>query len=477
MVGILTRVQAWSLVQRCLPTGRHSLRETLQDAGLKSKAERLRFREKIHERIKALGYALPDIEKMPNRPATTLAEVVTFLVARGIPSGKVVRRKPVLMVEIAPDIGRRPTLLPEIAPDVRPIRGTGRGKRNPVFAPELAPGIRPVGATGSGKGYVAIPIFFATDRQPIPDAGARTHFGGPSDPWKLTCGVCEVTIPDSHKKARLEEPFSWWIFHQKPNPKKHLTLQSVQTLADAVFFREVLRALNGSAKRDAFVFIHGYNVTFEEAALRTGQLCFDLKFRGAPIFYSWPSQGTLGGYSSDEDKAEWSFPHLQLFLDQLAARSGADRIHLIAHSMGSRVLTRALEKVAARNAGSPFTEIVLAAPDINASTFEELSATICRLGKQTTLYANSKDKALAASRKWHDSPRAGQSGRSLVVVDGVATIDATGVSSTFLGHSEFGGNRTVITDLEYLIRTSLSPDDRGLDSLTKRNRKYWYIPK
>jgi esterase/lipase superfamily enzyme len=36
--------------------------------------------------------------------------------------------------------------------------------------------------------------------------------------------------------------------------------------------------------KDAFVFIHGYNVSFEDAARRTGQFAYDLKFVGAPIF-------------------------------------------------------------------------------------------------------------------------------------------------------------------------------------------------
>ena len=44
------------------------------------------------------------------------------------------------------------------------------------------------------------------------------------------------------------------------------------------------------------VFIHGFNVPFEDAIYRTAQLAHDLDFDGAPILYSWPSRGTMLGY-------------------------------------------------------------------------------------------------------------------------------------------------------------------------------------
>jgi esterase/lipase superfamily enzyme len=39
----------------------------------------------------------------------------------------------------------------------------------------------------------------------------------------------------------------------------------------------------------AFVFIHGYNVSFDAAVKLTAQLSRDMRFPGAPILYSWAS--------------------------------------------------------------------------------------------------------------------------------------------------------------------------------------------
>ncbi|SIT51767.1 conserved hypothetical protein [Paraburkholderia piptadeniae] len=33
------------------------------------------------------------------------------------------------------------------------------------------------------------------------------------------------------------------------------------------------------------LFIHGYNVSFEDAAMRTAQMAYDLDFAGAPVFF------------------------------------------------------------------------------------------------------------------------------------------------------------------------------------------------
>jgi esterase/lipase superfamily enzyme len=63
--------------------------------------------------------------------------------------------------------------------------------------------------------------------------------------------------------------------------------------------------VNKSGKKSAFIFVHGYNVTFEDAARRTAQMSYDLSFDGAPVFYSWPSQGSLGDYLKDGSCAKF----------------------------------------------------------------------------------------------------------------------------------------------------------------------------
>ena len=98
-----------------------------------------------------------------------------------------------------------------------------------------------------------------------------------------------------------------------------------------------------SGRQDAeLLFIHGFRVSFDEAAKRTAQLSFDLRFPGVPMFYSWASAGSLGGYLADQSSVEWTVPHFQEFLWYAATELGAESIHVIAHSLGNRALIRAL---------------------------------------------------------------------------------------------------------------------------------------
>lgn len=79
-----------------------------------------------------------------------------------------------------------------------------------------------------------------------------------------------------------------------------------------------------SRARDAFVFVHGYTVSLEDAAGRTGQIAFDLNFVGAPTFYSWPSHNRISSYLEDETNINWPTPHFQKFLEALSQSCGAE---------------------------------------------------------------------------------------------------------------------------------------------------------
>jgi esterase/lipase superfamily enzyme len=93
------------------------------------------------------------------------------------------------------------------------------------------------------------------------------------------------------------------------------------------------------------IYIHGYCVSFEEAALRAAQIGSDLNLQGAMAFYSWPSKGDLTGYLADSATIDASESFIREFLLDFYRKSGAERVHIIAHSMGNRGLLRAMERI------------------------------------------------------------------------------------------------------------------------------------
>jgi esterase/lipase superfamily enzyme len=223
------------------------------------------------------------------------------------------------------------------------------------------------------------------------------------------------------------------------------------------WFRKVRDRVEEDDGRTAFVFIHGYNTTFEEAALRTAQIGYDLEFPGAPILYSWPSAGSRFAYAADEEDARWSKGHLVEFLKDIRNRAGADNVTLIAHSLGGRLLSNALEILGNSSfAGGevPFNEIVLSAPDIDADIFKtQIMPTMRKLANGRTLYASSEDWALIFARDFlrGGKPRAGDSGDQIIVMPDLETIDATDVRTDFWRHDDVS-NRSVLTDMYALVR-------------------------
>jgi esterase/lipase superfamily enzyme len=272
----------------------------------------------------------------------------------------------------------------------------------------------------------------------------------------------------------LESP-DIWHFEFKADPASHVILTAINPRGKEQFYT----GLNASMAitHEAFIFIHGYNVTFEDAARRTAQIAYDLNFQGAPIFYSWPSRGTTLGYAADEESIQLSTERIKDFIEKAAALTNAQTIHLIAHSMGNRGLTAALIEMSTElptDQRQKINQIVLAAPDINAEIFkEQIAPRIVPLGQQITLYVSSRDVALSMSKWFHSYARIGESGSNLVLISGIQTIDASNVNSDLFNHS-YPFAMSVLADIYELFRHHDFPKDRfNLEPVETATGRYW----
>ena len=118
----------------------------------------------------------------------------------------------------------------------------------------------------------------------------------------LRCGLCTVSIPRDHESGGWSASILHFEFRE--DPAKHIILQRVDPMDDAEFKREFSAAAESAAWPEALIFVHGYNVTFEDAARRTAQVAYDIKFGGVATFYSWPSNGQTLTYSWDEESVQ-----------------------------------------------------------------------------------------------------------------------------------------------------------------------------
>ncbi|MBU0499247.1 MAG: alpha/beta fold hydrolase [Gammaproteobacteria bacterium] len=319
-------------------------------------------------------------------------------------------------------------------------------------------------------------VFYATGRQPSQERNA--FFG--AERADLSYGMVDVGIPARHRVGRHEEPtllrFEWY-----PNDHEHITAQRKTPYSRDAFYYYLNKAIAQSPGGKVMIFVHGYNTKFVEAARSLGQFANDLKFSPVVLF-SWPSQGSLTGYTVDETNVEWAQSQFLELLNGIIDRTPAKDIYVVGHSMGTRLIARGMTTLASdRPSGDliRFREIVLVAPDIDSDVFRrDVAPRLARTNIHVTLYASSGDNALMASKAFHGYARAGDSGEGLVVVPGVETIDASIATGGFLGHNYFTEDPRIMEDIFSLLQSGQRADKRfALHPLDGKDGRHWVFRK
>jgi esterase/lipase superfamily enzyme len=336
------------------------------------------------------------------------------------------------------------------------------------------PALRTIGAP---RTIAEVVTWYATNRTPSGKTEPTKRYGT-HVAQKLEYGKTVVTIPTTHKPGNIELP-SIWRLEREPDPKRHFVLKDVSPLGLDVVRAEMKARLQGTSTKVVLLFVHGYNVGFPEAAMRTAQLAYDLRFDGVPLFFSWPSAAQTTAYFQDIETARLSERSFDQLLEDLAALPATD-VYVVAHSMGSRIVTEVLRsRVDRKRPTKHLSELLLAAPDINAELFRnEIAPRLAALERtRTTIYASSSDLALRASRAMHGFERVGDTSGKVFVYKDMETIDASKVSLVMraFGHSYLMDSKSVLKDLHTIVRQRLPAKMRGLVEAGKLPDVYWRL--
>jgi len=333
------------------------------------------------------------------------------------------------------------------------------------------PGI-PGGIAGANRrykqsqGFATVRVFYGTNRAPTGDLKPALFYG--KGRGELQYGYLNVTIPQIHKEAELETQPRWaeytFVLSEASMRRRYVLLDQVTPLAKDDFVRALRQQIKDSPSKDLFIFVHGFNNTFEDAARRAAQMAYDLDFDGTPILYSWPSQGFVVAYTADEAAVGISGRKLADFLETVVSQSGAQRIHVLAHSMGNRALIEAMQTYLAKRAPNErqhiFGQIVFTAPDVDRDYFIDAIDSLRGTAELVTLYASDNDHALHYSQFVHGAPRAGTAGDVIIKLAGLDTIDMSAVPADILGHSYFAANSGAIYDIFRILWRGDPPPQR-----------------
>lgn len=316
------------------------------------------------------------------------------------------------------------------------------------------------------QGFATVRVFYGTDRKPTGESKPAVFYG--RERGELQYGYLDVTIPQVHQEAELETASRWDVYTLLVGDAgmrtRYVLLDKVVPLPRDGFLAALRQQVKDAPSRDIFIFVHGFNSTFEDAARRCAQLAYDLDFDGTPMLYSWPSVGSATAYTVDENTVGESGRKMAQFLEDVVAQSGAERIHLIAHSMGNRALIEALRSFLDKRAPAQrehiFGQIVFTAPDVDRDYFIDTINSMRNSAARITLYASDKDRALESSQIINGAPRAGMAGANIISMPGLDTIDMSAVPADLLGHTYFASNSGAIYDLFRLLWRGDPPPKR-----------------
>ena len=334
----------------------------------------------------------------------------------------------------------------------------------------------PVVEAPPADGNVAlVKVFYATDRNILADPGKAGWFGTDRSS-EVNYGTCIVSLPRGDREGDMERTRLWRVTRDDARKDEEAVAETL-LVPKGDYLKALSERIRGSEGRSALVFVHGFNVTFEEAAVRTAKLVYNLSFDGAALFFSWPSKGSMFDYFADENTIEWATPDLKSFLKEVLTAVDAENVYFIAHSMGTRGFVKALTSVLGENPGlkKKIKEVVLAAPDMDAEVFKrDYAPALANAGRHVTLYSASDDLALSLSKKIHAFARAGDAGEGLLIAPGIETVDVNAVDSGPLHHSYVFEDPQVKKDLFYIIKNGMRADVRaGLYGIETPAGRYW----
>jgi esterase/lipase superfamily enzyme len=199
--------------------------------------------------------------------------------------------------------------------------------------------------------------------------------------------------------------------------------------------------------RDVLLYVHGFNQTFEAAALDAARLSNGIGFHGETMVFSWPSKAKLFDYGYDRESAMWSRDALEQVLSGLITSPSVGRVHIVAHSVGTMLTLEAIRQIYDRHGGVVVERIgtvVFASPDIDMDVFSSSVQRIGPLASKITVITSTHDRALAVSRLLAGGiTRVGEAEQDQLKRLGLHVIDASKQGWGIINHDLFLSNAQI----------------------------------
>lgn len=258
-----------------------------------------------------------------------------------------------------------------------------------------------------------------------------------------------------------------------------------------VFDKLHQKGLEEAHEGDILVFVHGFNNDLRESIETLCQLHVKYIREGSPIkhivLFTWPARKNLLRYRDDARDAIKSGYALARALDKLRAQFRAlihahgkfcdHRMHLMAHSMGNRVVEAMMTELLASGTrpNNLFGEIFLMAADVDDDCMapQRPMHQLISLGERVHAYYHRRDMALGVSEKTKNAfNRLGRWGsrRTIELPDDVYQAEVTYVADEdtlglrnlfsspvgYINHWYYLKSEAVVTDVIEVLNGKVS---------------------
>jgi esterase/lipase superfamily enzyme len=262
-----------------------------------------------------------------------------------------------------------------------------------------------------------------------------------------------VSVPPNHKTNEIE-----WATTPPGDPNVNFVVRDEKSLDGDKAFVQALNAqlaLRPPGSRNVFLFVHGFNTMFAEAVYRGAQLAHDSKTPAVPVLFTWASRGQATAYVYDLNSATAARDGLEHTL-RLLLRSNAEKVNVLAHSMGNWVTVEAFRQIRISGDLPPASKIgtiVLAAPDIDIDVFKSQLRRFGKPQKPFYLVLSQDDRALFLSRTI--------AGGVTRVGDSTDTAELTALGATVIDLTDVKATDATNHD-KFVQLASVGPELRGI---------------
>lgn len=343
-------------------------------------------------------------------------------------------------------------------------------------------------ATGRQKSLGNAPgDFYTTERSLVVHLGeAQISVSRPEITWRQARELALLKAPTRDYPIQVSGVTEYGILERSVTPYVDPGPQTIAPrVATERFAAEVNRRLARTGQKDVYIYVHGYKVTFDNPVLVAAEMWHFMGYEGVFIAYSWPATPEATAYVGDVDTAMGMARNLRELVRTLETETGAERIHIIGYSAGTRLVSRTLEQMALLNRdrpeggyryGSRLENVFLVSSDVDRAVFGAyLADGILEVSRHLIIYASEKDEALRISEGITGHQRLGQALKGEAIppafaellksrADRISYIDVSGAPNVESGngHGYFRGSPWVSSDLMVKLMFRLDPEVRGL---------------